>query len=125
MLEGFGALEYEACVKALGHFAHAVLRTLHEEGHLGVLFAYEPAQVHACIRFFGRRIVSLVHYEAYVGNDTQQVPAILAVERHGRFIVGGEQQFGAGPLAEHLLGLVQGVLYALAVLLEHEPVDQG
>ena len=112
-------------MQAFGHFAHALLRTLHEDGHAGFVVPDELAQVHARIQLLRGRLVSAVQDKADVRNHAQEVLLVRIVEIKGILVVGGHKDLRPGPLAEDLLLLVERIQDGGAVLLEHQFVQQG
>ena len=125
VVEGLGALDEEAGLQGLGHRPHALLRGLHQDGHLGVVLADHPAQVDARVQLLLRGLVAPVQDEADVGDDAQHVALVLLVHGHGVVVVRGHQDLRAGALAEALLALVERVPDGFAVLQEDEAVQLG
>ncbi|MFA6826228.1 MAG: hypothetical protein WC173_07035 [Bacteroidales bacterium] len=64
-----------------------------------------------------------MQYKTYVGNDSQQVVLVFAVQSHGIFVVGCQKDLGACPFAGLLLLVVKGFLEEFGTLLKHEFVD--
>ena len=124
MGERLGAFHQETGPEAFRHRAHALLRALHEDGHLGEFPADHFAKVHTRIQLFQRRFVVPMQHKADIGNHTQEVLLILVIQRHGIVVVGSHQDFGTGTFAENLLVLVEGVAHGIHVLLEHQLVQQ-
>ena len=125
VVEGLGPLDEEAGLQGFGHRAHAFLRGLHQDGHLGVVLADHPAQVDARVQLLLRGLVAPVQDEADVGDDAQHVALVFLVQGHGVVVVRGHQDLRTGPLAEALLALVEGVPDGFAVLQEDEAVQFG
>ena len=125
VVEGLGPLDEEAGLQGFGHRPHAFLRGLHQDGHLGVVLADHPAQVDARVQLLLRGLVAPVQDEADVGDDAQHVALVFLVQGHGVVVVRGHQDLRAGPLAEALLALVEGVPDGFAVLQEDEAVQFG
>ena len=125
VVEGLGPLDEEAGLQGFGHRAHAFLRGLHQDGHLGVVLADHPAQVDARVQLLLRGLVAPVQDEADVGDDAQHVALVFLVQGHGVVVVRGHQDLRTGPLAEALLALVEGVPDGFAVLQEDETVQLG
>ena len=123
--EGLGALHQEAGVEFLGHASHALLGALHEDGHLGQVFADHLAQVYAGVQFLGGGLVSPVQHEADVGDDAEEILLVLVVQGYGVVVVGGHEDLGPGPFAEDHLLFVEGVPDGGHVLLEHQLIEKG
>ncbi len=122
--ESLGGLEYESGSETLRSPPHALLRGLHQKRHCRVLPAHEAAEVHSGINLLAVGTVAPVENEADVGDDSEEVASVSAVEFHGFVVAGREQNLRPRALALNLLLLVEGVAYGLAVLLEDELVEQ-
>ena len=125
MDEGLRTLHQESSPQALRHAAHAFLRGLHQDGHLGNLPADEFAEIYAGIQFLVRGPVTPVQHKADIGDDPQHLLLVALEGGDGVVVVGGEEYLRPGALAEYLLLLVQGVFQRGDVLLQHQFVEQG
>ena len=123
--EGLGAFHQESRPKAFGHAAHAFLRGLHQDGHLGYLPADELAKFDAGIQFLVRGLVTPVQHEADIGDYTQHLLLVALEGGYRVVVVGSEEYLRTGAFAEDLLLLVEGVLQRSDVLLKHELVEEG
>ena len=88
--QGLGTLDDESHLQLIGRRAHGRLRTLHKERHGRVILANQLAQVHTRIQFLGRRWVTFVQHESDIGDDTQHVVTVLAVQFHRLVVTGSE-----------------------------------
>ena len=122
--EGLGALVYKAHPQLLGHRPHAFLRGLHQERHRRVLMPHQTAEVDAGVDLLLLGLVAAVDDETDVGDNADDVGLVFLVVVVGFVVAGRHQDFGAGALAEVLLFLVERVPHRLAVLLEHQLVQQ-
>ena len=66
-----------------------------------------------------------MQHEPYVGDHAQDVLLVTVVEFHGLLVIGGQQDFRPGTLAQNLLLLVEGVLEEFCVLQQDQLVELG
>ena len=83
------------------------------------------AEVDARVAFLALGRVVAVQHEPYVGDHAQDVLLVTVVEFHGLLVIGGQQDFRPGTLAQNLLLLVEGVLEEFCVLQQDQLVELG
>ena len=114
----------EAHSERLCDFAYALLRRLHQERHLGVIFPDMLAKVHAGIQFLILRQIAFMQHETNIGDNSQQVVLVFFIKGNGIVVVGCHQDLRAGALTRLLLLLVERVAHSRSVLVQDDAVQR-
>ena len=104
--------------------SHTLLGRLQQVRHSRVVGLYQTAEVHSGVYLLGVPAVALVEHETHVGNDSEDIVLVLGIILQSLIVAAGHKDFGTGAFAHILLLLVQRILYSLAVLLEHQHIEQ-
>ena len=123
--EGLRVLGDEAGAQRLGRFAVFGLGGLQQHGHERIVLFDPPAEFDAGVGLLVGGAVAPVADDPHVGDHPQQIVPVLFVEPEGFVVAGGEQDLRAGPLAQHLLLFVEGVLQKPGVLEQEQLVELG
>ena len=121
----FGILGDEPRSELAGLYLELGLRRLQQDGHQRVVGLDAAAEVDARVAFLALGRVVAVQHEPYVGDHAQDVLLVTVVEFHGLLVIGGQQDFRPGTLAQNLLLLVEGVLEEFGVLQQDQLVELG